>query len=149
MGPEASGLEVGDRVALEPQVPCWHNSYARCCSASTSCPLMLSEPCDANQKGLLTCVQNSQKFLVVYNSSSADFQSSLYSRFHEQYFGMQLTDSHLLLELAHHSGQDCLSKLYESVVISTEWLCNPEQHLPSFNIIPPFLESTWKAHIDS
>ena len=29
LGPEVTGLEVGDRVALEPQVPCWHNIYPR------------------------------------------------------------------------------------------------------------------------
>ena len=30
VGPEVEGLQVGDRVALEPGVPCWHNSYSRC-----------------------------------------------------------------------------------------------------------------------
>ncbi|KAK9853643.1 hypothetical protein WJX84_011854 [Apatococcus fuscideae] len=29
LGPEVTGLEVGNRVALEPQVPCWHNIYPR------------------------------------------------------------------------------------------------------------------------
>ncbi|KAK9846854.1 hypothetical protein WJX84_007887 [Apatococcus fuscideae] len=29
VGPEVEGLQVGDRVALEPGVPCWHNSYSR------------------------------------------------------------------------------------------------------------------------